>query len=130
MALDIASKIIDSIVTNSKQYLISGQSYLLNYLKDLDLVRIQDLFEVLTQKREILTLLNQSLEAPGLQIFIGKESGYDALSDCSVVSKSYSINGGVVGSVGVIGPTRMPYDRVIPAVEMTAQLLSAALNQS
>jgi heat-inducible transcriptional repressor len=63
-----------------------------------------------------------------VQIFIGHESGYHILDDCSVVTAPYADADGVVGVLGVIGPTRMAYERVIPIVDMTAKLLGAALN--
>jgi heat-inducible transcriptional repressor len=63
-----------------------------------------------------------------VQIFIGHESGYQILDDCSVVTAPYSLGDQVVGVLGVIGPTRMAYERVIPIVDMTAKLLGAALN--
>lgn len=107
---------------------IAGQNNFLNYTKESNLTRLKALFDAFTQKQEILTLLDHSLDAEGIQIFIGKESGYQAFDECSIVTTSYSINGQLVGSLGVIGPTRMPYERVIAAVDVTAKLLSAALN--
>jgi heat-inducible transcriptional repressor len=65
-----------------------------------------------------------------VQIFIGEESGYEALDECSLVTSPYKVDGDVVGVLGVIGPTRMAYDRMIPIVDVTAQLLGAALNQA
>jgi heat-inducible transcriptional repressor len=65
-----------------------------------------------------------------MQIFIGKESGYEIFGECSIITTSYAVDGQLVGSLGVIGPQRMPYERVIAAVDVTAKLLSAALNQS
>jgi len=64
----------------------------------------------------------------GVQIFIGRESGYDALGDCSVVTAPYEINGKLLGVLGVVGPKRMSYAQVIPVVDVTSKLLSAALN--
>jgi heat-inducible transcriptional repressor len=64
-----------------------------------------------------------------VQIYIGSESGLVALDECSVVTAPYEVDGEVVGTVGVIGPTRMAYDRVIPIVEITARLLSMAMSQ-
>ena len=86
------------------------------------------LFEAFNEKRDFLHLLDQSLKAEGVQIFIGHESGYQILDDCSVVTAPYAAGDSVVGVLGVIGPTRMAYERVIPIVDMTAKLLGAALN--
>jgi heat-inducible transcriptional repressor len=68
------------------------------------------------------------MRADGVQIFIGHESGYQILDDCSVVASPYSTSDGVMGVLGVIGPTRMAYERVIPIVDITAKLLGSALN--
>ena len=93
-----------------------------------DVEKLRNLFEVFNSKRDLLHLLDQSLSAEGVQIFIGEESGYQVLDECSVVTAPYSVEGEVVGVLGVIGPTRMAYDRVIPIVDATARLLGAALN--
>ena len=74
-------------------------------------------------------MLDQCLRADGLQIFIGEESGFEVLDGCSVIAAPYQREGKVLGVLGVIGPTRMAYDRVIPIVDVTARLLGAALNQ-
>ncbi|MEN8800847.1 MAG: HrcA family transcriptional regulator, partial [Thiogranum sp.] len=80
------------------------------------------------EKRHILHLLDQCVENEGVQIFIGEESGYQMLDECSLVTAPYSVDGQVLGVLGVIGPTRMAYERVIPIVDATARILSAALN--
>ncbi len=128
-AVDVADKVFAAAEENSKDYLVTGQNHLLNYSRETDLQQLKLLFDAISQKQDILNLLDQALEADGMQIFIGKESGYQALDECSLVARSYSVDGQVVGSLGVIGPQRMPYERVITAVDMTAKLLSAALNQ-
>ena len=79
-------------------------------------------------QRDILHLLDQSLRAEGVQIFIGQESGYGILDDCSLVTAPYMLDNETVGVLGVIGPTRMAYERVIPIVDVTARLLSNALS--
>ncbi len=128
-ALDVGHKAF-AAEEGAKDYIIAGQNNLLNCAqREADLDRMRILFDAFTQKQEILNLLDQALEAEGIQIFIGRESGYQALDDCSIVTASYSVDGQLLGSLGVIGLTRMPYDRVISAVDMTAKLLSAALNQ-
>lgn len=92
--------------------------------------KLKQLFEAFEKKRDILHLLDQCQHGEGVQIFIGQESGYGPLNDCSVVTSPYEVSGEVVGVLGVIGPTRMAYDRVIPIVDITARLLSAALSSS
>lgn len=90
--------------------------------------RLKALFNLFEQKTGLLNLLDLSNRADGLQIFIGGESGLAPLDECSVITAPYEVNGRVVGSVGVIGPTRMAYERVIPIVDITAKLLSSALS--
>jgi heat-inducible transcriptional repressor len=128
-AIEMADKTFVSPENEGKDYLMAGQNNLLNYTNKGELERLYALFEAFTQKQEILNLLDYSMEAEGIQIFIGKESGYEAFDNCSIVTTSYAVDGQLIGSLGVIGPTRMPYDRVISAVDVTAKLLSAALNQ-
>ena len=122
-----------SFPNNSKEesnYVIAGENHLLQSPNSEDSVdRLSVLFNAFTQKQEVLNLLDHALEAEGVQIFIGNESGYETFNNCSIVTASYSVDGQLLGSLGVIGPTRMPYDRVISAVDVTAKLLSAALNQ-
>jgi heat-inducible transcriptional repressor len=128
--LKIVMNVFDKPAEN-KDYIIAGQNYLLNDSnQEANLERLRLLFDAFNEKQEILNLLDSVLEADGIQIFIGKESGYEAFDDCSIVAASYSIDGQLVGSLGVIGSTRMPYDKAISAVDVTAKLLSAALSQS
>jgi heat-inducible transcriptional repressor len=93
-----------------------------------DLEKLRRLFEAFNQRRFMLDLLDRSIRAEGVQIFIGEESGYGILDDCSVVAAPYVVDEEVIGVLGVIGPSRMAYDRVIPIVDITAKLLGSALN--
>jgi heat-inducible transcriptional repressor len=77
-----------------------------------------------------MQLLDVSNRADGVQIYIGGESGIASLDECSVIAASYEVDGRIVGSVGVIGPTRMAYERMIPIVDITAKLLSSALSKN
>lgn len=110
-------------------FVIRGQTNLLNFEELAEMDRLRQLFEAFGAKRDILHLLDHCIDADGVQIFIGEESGYQVFDDCSVVTSPYSADGEVLGALGVIGPTRMPYDRVIPIVDVTAKLLGSALNQ-
>ena len=109
--------------------LVSGQTNLMAYSELADLQRLRELFDVFQQKNELLQLMEVCAKAPGVRLFIGEESGFAALDGCSVVTASYGVQGRVLGAVGVIGPTRMAYERVIPVVQATAGLLSDALNR-
>jgi heat-inducible transcriptional repressor len=104
-----------------------------NLLKAEDLVsnmeRLRRLFDLFEQKTSLLHLLDISQKANGVQIYIGGESGLVPLDECSVVTAPYEAGGRVIGTLGVIGPTRMAYERVIPIVDITAKLVSNALTR-
>ena len=93
-----------------------------------DVDKLRRLFEAFNTKRDILGMLDKVVNAQGVQIFIGEESGYSVMDDCSLVVAPYTANDDVVGVLGVIGPTRMAYERVIPIVDVAAKLLGSALN--
>ncbi|MDR3214256.1 MAG: heat-inducible transcriptional repressor HrcA [Azoarcus sp.] len=115
----------------SVDYVISGETNLLD-IEDLssNMSRLRELFRLFEQRTSLMQLLDLSRRAEGVQIFIGGESGLTQLDGCSVVTAPYELDGRVLGSVGVIGPTRMAYDRVIPIVDITARLLSNALSSN
>jgi heat-inducible transcriptional repressor len=109
-------------------YVLAGQTNLMDVAEFCDVEKLKRLFDTFNQKHDILHLLDQAIRAKGVQIFIGEESGYEVLDQCSVVTSPYGVSGEVVGVLGVIGPTRMPYDRVVPIVDVTARMLGTALN--
>ncbi|OZB60769.1 MAG: heat-inducible transcriptional repressor HrcA [Lysobacterales bacterium 14-68-21] len=117
-------------VGEGEDVLVSGQTNLMNYAELADLDRLRELFEAFQKKNELLQLMEMCARAPGVRLFIGEESGFTALDGCSVVTATYGAHGRVMGAVGVIGPTRMAYERVIPVVQATAGLLSDALNRA
>jgi heat-inducible transcriptional repressor len=118
-----------SLADLSETVVIAGENRLLR-VNDLseDLTRLRELFDTFERRSELLKLLNQSRGAQGVRLFIGEESGLMTLGDCTVVTAPYRINNQVVGTLGVIGPTRMAYERVIPIVDITARLVSSALS--
>lgn len=109
-------------------YVLAGQTNLMDVAELCDVDRLKKLFNSFNQKRDILHLLEQSINTRGLQIFIGEEAGYDVLDNCSVVTSPYEADGQIIGVLGVIGPVRMHYERVIPIVDITAKMLGSALN--
>ena len=109
-------------------YVMTGETKLMGFEELSDIEQLRQLFDAFSQQREILGLLDRSIEADGIQIFIGEESGYRLLDNCSVVTAPYRVDNEIVGVLGVIGPTRMAYERVIPIVDITAKLMGAALN--
>ncbi len=116
--------------TNEKtdDFVLTGETNLMGFSELADRNHLKNLFEAFSQKQDVIHLLDQSMKAEGVQIFIGQESGYQAFDQCSLVTSSYSVNDEVVGVLGVIGPTRMAYEKIIPYVDVTAKLLGAALN--
>lgn len=108
-------------------FVLAGETNLMGIEELADMEKLKELFEAFSQRRDILHLLDQSLNASGVQIFIGQESGYKVLDSCSIVAAPYQTDEDTVGVLGVIGPTRMAYDRVIPIVDVTAKLLGKAL---
>lgn len=108
---------------------VSGSRNLLD-VQDLsaNMQNLRRLFDAFEQKTSLLALLEQSRNAQGVQIFIGGESDTLPLDECSLVTAPYEVDGQVVGTLGVVGPTRMAYERVVPIVDITAKLLSSALS--
>ncbi|MBK7356748.1 heat-inducible transcriptional repressor HrcA [Propionivibrio sp.] len=112
-----------------EHYIISGEKNLLEVEEfSSNMKQLRELFDLFEQRTALMQLLDISHRAEGIQIFIGGESGLAPLDECSVVTAPYAVEGQIVGSVGVIGPTRMAYDSVIPIVDITAKLLSSALS--
>jgi heat-inducible transcriptional repressor len=127
-ALDASSKAVDS---NKDGVVIVGERNLLQVDElSTNVTSLRKLFEIFERRSSLMQLLDNSQHATGIQIFIGGESGYLALDECSMITAPYEAEGQVVGTLGVIGPTRMAYERVIPIVDITAKLLSNALNAS
>jgi heat-inducible transcriptional repressor len=124
-AMEIAEHALDP---GDEDMLLSGQTRLMGLHDLTDVDRLRELFETFSRKREILQLLERCIHAQGVRIFIGEETGLASMDACTVITAPYSADGKVLGVLGVIGPTRMAYERVIPMVQATADLLGAALN--
>ena len=127
-AITVAQQVFEAGEEGKLEYVIKGETNLMGMPELTSVEKLRRLFEAFNEKRDFLHLLDHSLKAEGVQIFIGHESGYRILDDCSVVTAPYADGDSVVGVLGVIGPTRMAYERVIPIVDLTAKLLGAALN--
>ena len=111
------------------KYVLAGETHLMDFAELSDIDTLRRLFEAFSRKQLMLDLLDRSINADGVQVFIGEESGYRILDDCSVVTAPYKLDDDTVGVLGVIGPTRMAYDRVVPIVDITARLIRSALSQ-
>jgi len=127
-AIQVAQKVFDNKTDDRVEYVIAGETNLMGFAELSNVDRLRRLFEAFNEKHDILRLLDGCLQADGIQIFIGQESGYRILDDISVVTAPYMLDDKVVGVLGIIGPTRMAYERVIPIVDVTAKLLGSALN--
>lgn len=130
-AIQAASTIIsEEDVESGSEVRLSGEQKLLDVPELCQIETLQKLFDAFKTKRDLLGLLDRSMKADGVSVFIGEESGYSALGECSVIASPYGVDGNVLGTLGVIGPTRMAYDEVISVVDITAKLLSQALAAS
>jgi heat-inducible transcriptional repressor len=126
-AVDAGSEALES---GRDPVVVSGSRNLLNVEElSANVHKLRKLFDAFEQKTTLLQLLEQSRSAQGVQIFIGGDSELLPLDECSMVTARYEVDGQVVGTLGVVGPTRMAYERVIPIVDITARLLSNALSQ-
>ena len=125
-ALDISDQLL-AADSRLEDMVLSGQTQLMGARGAPDMDRLKGLFEAFTRKREILGLLESCATAQGVRVFIGEESGLAPLTGFTVNGAPYAADGQVLGVLGVIGPTRMPYERVIPIVKTTADLLGDAL---
>ena len=115
--------------TNEKKdFVLAGEHNLMDFAELSDVETLKQLFDAFSKKQMMIDLLDRSINASGVQIFIGSESGYEIFDDCSIVTSPYKVDHHQIGVLGVIGPTRMEYDRVVPIVDLTAKLLSSALN--
>ena len=115
--------------SNDADMVVSGQTNLMGPQGLADMDRLRELFEAFQRKRGLMELLERCTQAAGVRLFIGEESGFAPLDGYSLVTAPYRAGGRVLGALGVIGPTRMAYDRVIPVVQATADLLTDALNR-
>ena len=128
--MQVAMSMADKVLAESGEddLVINGETNLMQYAEMADMEKLRQLFEAFHAKQDILHILDHSIHAESMQIFIGEESGYSAFGECSVVTAPYKMEDQVVGVLGVIGPTRMAYDRVIPVVDVTAKILGSLLS--
>ncbi len=127
-ALDLANRALDQ-EESGEDYLVSGESHLLGSATAEEMDKLRELFDAFERKKDLLHLLERCSRAEGIQIFIGEEAGYEVFGDYSVITAPYHDAKRVLGVLGVIGPTRMAYEKVIPIVDVTARMLSSALSR-
>jgi heat-inducible transcriptional repressor len=131
VSLDLASKALgqDEEKKDEDEYLVAGEPHLPGGATVEEMGKLRDLFEAFERKKDLLHLLERCSRAEGIQIFIGEEAGYEVFGDYSLITAPYHDGGNTLGVLGVIGPTRMAYEQVIPIVDVTARMLSAALSK-
>ena len=126
--LDVADQLFET--ESHGDFVVAGQENLLDVDQAERLQDLRGLFKAFTLKGDILHVLDRCMESEGIKLFIGQESGYDLLGECSLITSPYQVEGERVGVLGVIGPTRMAYDRIIPIVDATARMMTAAMDVS
>ena len=126
--ISVAQSAMKGAATPKEELKLSGETRLMDFAEMSDIETLRRLFDAFSRKRFMLNMLDKSIQANGVQVFIGSESGYRILDDCSIVTAPYHLDDDHIGVLGVIGPTRMAYDRVVPIVDITARLLESTLN--
>ncbi|MED5622267.1 heat-inducible transcriptional repressor HrcA [Ideonella sp. BN130291] len=119
----------EAMAESHEQVVVSGERNLLTVQDFNDMGSLRKLFDLFEQKTQLMRLLDVSSRAEGVRIYIGGESRVVPYEELSVVTAPYEVDGQVVGTLGVIGPTRMAYDRMIQIVDITARLVGNALSQ-
>jgi heat-inducible transcriptional repressor len=127
-AVQMSSEVLNE---DEGDVVISGERNLLS-VSDFssDMGNLRQAFDLFEQKTQLMRLLDVSSQAEGVRIFIGGESQFVPMQELSVVSAPYEVDGHIVGTLGVIGPTRMPYERMIQIVDITSKMVGNALSQS
>jgi heat-inducible transcriptional repressor len=124
----VARSVMKGAATPGAEFVVAGETNLMDFAELSDIDTLRRLFDAFSKRRFMLDLLDRSINASGVQVFIGEESGIQILDDCSVVTAPYRADDDSIGVLGVIGPTRMAYDRIVPIVDITARLLGTVLH--
>lgn len=128
-AIEVADATFSESLQSREDYLVQGETNLVRYGDATDTTQLSQLLAVFDHRREILGLLDRCIQADGVKVFIGNEAGFKGLGDCSVITAPYTVKGEPLGVLGVIGPARINYNKVIPVVDVTAKLLGEALSE-
>jgi len=124
--LEMADQLFPEEKSN-EDLLVTGKTNLFTHQEMGDTEKLKQLFDAFKHQKDVLEILDQCLIAQNTQIYIGSETGNDLLESCSIVTSPYTVEGKVIGFLGVIGPTRMAYNKIIPAVDITAKLFGSVL---
>lgn len=128
--IEATDKVIQAKSQGRSPFFISGKTNLLDYEELADAEKLKALFQSFEHHSHLLSLFNKTLQSTGVQVFIGQECGDERYQDCSIVTTPYEIEGEMMGVLGVVGPSRMPYDKIVPKVDMTARILSSLLKKA
>lgn len=127
--VEATDHVLEEQLEQKMPFLVSGQTNLLNYQELASSDKLKALFNAFEQHSEMLSLLDKSMQAQGVQVFVGQECGSAIYQDCSIVTTPYQVEGEVLGVLGVVGPSRMDYQKVVPRVDMTAKILGSLLKK-
>ena len=125
--ISTASKAMEVADEYEDEFIVAGERNLMDFAEYSNIEKLKQLFDAFSRKRMMIDLLDRSISADGVQIFIGSESGFSMLDDSSVIAAPYKMSKNQIGVLGVIGPKRMAYDRVVPIVDLTAKMLGSII---
>jgi len=126
--VELADRALKPDDSHNEDYLLQGKSNLIRFNDTDHSQNLQQVFELFESKRDMLQLLDRCIQSEDIQVFIGGEAGLEGMGDCSIITSPYSVDGKILGVLGVIGPTRMEYNKMISLVDVTARLLGTALD--
>jgi len=126
--VELADRALKPDTSHDEDYLLQGKSNLIRFNDPDHSQNLQQVFELFESKRDMLQLLDRCIQSEDIQVFIGGEAGLEGMGDCSIITSPYSVDGKILGVLGVIGPTRMQYNKMISLVDVTARLLGSALD--
>ena len=129
-AVTMVQDLFSTDTENTDEVVVRGETNLMGVPEFTEVGKLKSIFDTFRTKHNLLDLMERSIRGDGIQIFIGDESGYDAFTDCSVITAPYNTDGEGVGVIGVIGPTRMAYEDIVPVVDITARLIGNVLGGS
>jgi len=127
--IEATDTVLGEQIEQQVPFLASGQSNLLNFQELAETDKLKSLFYAFEHHSEMLSVLDKSMSAQGVQVFIGHECGNQIYQNCSIVTTPYEVEGEVLGVLGVVGPSRMNYEKVVPKVDITAKILGSLLKK-
>ena len=121
--------VLEEQIEKQIPFLVAGKTNLLNYQELASSEKLKALFNAFDEHNDMLSLLDKSMQAEGVKVFVGNECGNEIYQGCSIVTTPYEVEGEVLGVLGVVGPSRMNYEKVVPRVDVTAKILGSLLKK-